>query len=297
MTSLGRRDDEAIREAGVELCLTKPVKQSQLFDCLVTLTGEYAAEALTQDYKPPVVPTRSLPKLNSPRILIAEDNIINQRVALRQLERLGYAADAVANGLEVLDALDRIPYDIVLMDCQMPEMDGYQPAHGSRKREGKPCHTKIVAMTANALGGDRERCIAAGMDDYISKPVKQEILAAAIERWSAEDYAGPATESTPPILEPEPKNIIDAGVIAELRSLQSSTNSDFFNHLIDLFIDETPQRLGAIRATVNSSDPEALAREAHALKGGSAHLGAFRMHALCEILEEQGRRGSIDQAG
>ncbi|HKA17176.1 MAG TPA: PAS domain S-box protein [Blastocatellia bacterium] len=297
MTSLGRRDDEAIREAGVERCLTKPVKQSQLFDCLVTLTGEYAAEALTQDYKPPVVPTRSLPKLNSPRILIAEDNIINQRVALRQLERLGYAADAVANGLEVLDALDRIPYDIVLMDCQMPEMDGYQAASEIRKREGESRHTKIIAMTANALGGDRERCIAAGMDDYISKPVKQEILAAAIERWSAEDYAGPATESTPPILEPEPKNIIDAGVIAELRSLQSSTNSDFFNHLIDLFIDETPQRLGAIRAAVNSSDPEALAREAHALKGGSAHLGAFRMHALCEILEEQGRRGSIDQAG
>ena len=297
MTSLGRRDDEVIREAGVELCLTKPVKQSQLFDCLVTLTGEYVMEPLAQDTKPASVSTRALPRLSAPRILIAEDNIINQRVALRQLERLGYAADAVANGLEVLDALDRIPYDIVLMDCQMPEMDGYQATYEIRKREGEYRHTKIIAMTANALGGDRERCIAAGMDDYISKPVKQEILAEAIERWSAEDNAGPATETTSRISEPEPTNVIDAGIIAELRSLQSPTDANFFNHLIDLFIDETPQRLGAIRAAVTSSDPAGLAREAHALKGSSAHLGASRMYALCEILEEQGRRGSMDRAG
>jgi CheY-like chemotaxis protein/HPt (histidine-containing phosphotransfer) domain-containing protein len=217
-------------------------------------------------------------------------------VALRQLERLGYAADAVANGLEVLDALDRIPYDIVLMDCQMPEMDGYQATSEIRKREGESRHTKIIAMTANALGGDRERCIAAGMDDYISKPVKQETLAAAIERWSMEDNVTPNAESTSHILETEASNVLDAGVIAELRNLQSGADSDFFNHLIDLFIQETPQRLAAIRAVVTSSDPAGLAREAHALKGSSAHLGASRMHALCEILEEQGHGGSTERA-
>jgi len=296
MTSLGRRDDEAIREAGVDLCLTKPVKQSQLFDCLVTLTGDYVVESTLQDIKPASASSaRPLQNRNAARILVAEDNIINQRVALRQLERLGYAADAVANGLEVLDALQRIPYDLVLMDCQMPEMDGYQATTEIRKREGESRHTKIIAMTANALGGDRERCISAGMDDYISKPVKQEILAETIERWTTEPEDINPTENNFPYT--ESANVVDADVIAELRSLQSSSDDDFFNHLIDLFVEETPQRLSAIREAIVSSDPVGLAREAHALKGSSAHLGATRMNALCEILEAQGRSESISGAG
>ena len=298
MTSLGRRDEDAIREAGVELCLTKPVKQSQLFDCLVTLTGDYVVESPLQDVNSAnASATRPLQNRNAIRILVAEDNIVNQKVALRQLERLGYAADAVANGLEVLDAVQRIPYDLVLMDCQMPEMDGYQATIAIRKREGESRHTKIIAMTANALGGDRDRCIAAGMDDYISKPVKQETLAAAIERWTTEPEESKPTENTWGDMPIDSSNVVDADVIGELRSLQSSANDDFFNHLIDLFIEETPQRLSAIRKAVVSSDPISLAREAHALKGSSAHLGATRMNAICEILEEQGRNGSIAGAG
>ena len=298
MTSLGRRDEAAIRDAGVELCLTKPVKQSQLFDCLATLAGEYLVDEPPQQRRIAHVAPQMLPREQSDplRILVAEDNIVNQRVALRQLQRLGYAADGVANGFEVLDALERIPYDVVLMDCQMPEMDGYEATTEIRRRDGDLRHTTIIAMTANALDGDRERCLAAGMDDYISKPVRQETLSAVIGRWlvdrSASCQLADSSEPTPDAS----AIVIDTNVIAELRGLQSSTNPEFLNHLIGLFIEETPHRLAAIRTALANANPEALAHEAHALKGSSAHLGATRMHALCEILEEQGCAGSITGA-
>jgi two-component system sensor histidine kinase/response regulator len=293
MTSLGRRDDAAIQEAGVELCLTKPVKQSQLFDCLATLAGEHLInESTPQPRAARVSPSKiSRSGADHIRILVAEDNIVNQRVALRQLEKLGYAADAVANGVEVLDALERIQYDVVLMDCQMPEMDGYEATREIRKREGDSRHTTVIAMTANALGGDRERCLEAGMDDYVSKPVKRETLAEAIERWTVRSPRHQPAD----VIEPasaNPGNVIDSSVISELRGLQSSADPDFFNHLIDLFLEETPRRLAAIKDAVARADAKALAHEAHALKGSSAHLGATRIAALCEILEEQGRSGA-----
>ncbi len=299
MTSLGRRDDAAIREAGVELCLTKPVKQSQLFDCLATLVGPYVAE--------PPQPRKRQAKVSAPgisregrerlRVLVAEDHVVNQRVALRQLQALGYSADAVANGLEVLEAVERIQYDVILMDCQMPEMDGYEAATEIRKREGDSRHTTIIAMTANALDGDRERCLAAGMDDYIGKPIRQQTLSAVIDRWTggsgsnsqpAESHSGAALTGT--------DKVIDSRVIAELRALPSPADTDFFNHLIDLFNTETPVRLAAMSGALAAGNADALMHEAHALKGSSGHLGATRMHALCEILEDQGRAGSVTGA-
>jgi len=298
MTSLGRRDDEAIREAGVEVCLTKPVKQSQLFDCLATLVGDSVVERPRVHKRSARAPSPEISKKRREqlRILVAEDNIVNQKVVLRQLQALGYSADAVANGIEVLDALGRIPYDLVLMDCQMPEMDGYEAATEIRKREGGSRRTTIIAMTANALDGDRDRCLAAAMDDYISKPVKQDALSAIVDRWAGERSASGQLVD-PSERSPSPSgSVIDASVIAELRGLQSPANPDFFNHLIDLFINETPRRLAGIKAAVTGSNAAALAQEAHALKGSSAHLGARRMDALCEILEEQGRAGSINGA-
>ena len=208
LTSYGQRGDGATaREAGVAAYLTKPVRQSQLFDCLMNIVGQTSVEP-HRNASREVVPTvtkHSLREIN-PRflklILLAEDNIVNQKVAVRQLDKLGYRADAVANGREALEALARIPYDLVLMDCQMPEMDGYVATAEIRRFEGAARHTKIVAMTANALEGDREKCLSAGMDDYISKPVRSEELAKVLERmFASSDHNSEceAPSASPPV--------------------------------------------------------------------------------------------------
>jgi PAS domain S-box-containing protein len=190
LTSFGQRGHgEMARDAGVAAYLTKPVRQSQLFDCLTKVMSQ-AAKAdkerlASANDSIKIVTKHTLHEaklIPNKLILLAEDNIVNQRIALKQLERLGYRADAVANGLEALEALQRIPYDLVLMDCQMPEMDGYEATAEIRRREGQSKHTPIIAMTAHALKGDRDKCIEVGMDDYISKPVKAKELAAMLER-------------------------------------------------------------------------------------------------------------------
>jgi CheY-like chemotaxis protein len=193
LTSYGQRgDSKTAREAGVAAYLTKPIRQSQLFNCLTAVINQQ----LTTEERDPVSPaprpaliTKYVVKeenMSSQKlILLAEDNIVNQKVAMRQLEKLGYRAHAVSDGREVLEALERVPYDLVLMDCQMPEMDGYEATAEIRRRQGTTKHTPIVAMTAHALEGDRAKCISAGMDDYISKPVKSEELAKVLERMLA----------------------------------------------------------------------------------------------------------------
>jgi CheY-like chemotaxis protein len=182
MTSLGLHDDEELRAAGLLLRLTKPVKHAHLRDALsrVLATTDARKAAAVSRPAAPAVAVES----RRARVLVAEDNRVNQRVVLLQLRQLGYSADAVANGAEALEALGRIAYDVVLMDCQMPEMDGYEAAALIRQREGSgPLRVPIIAMTAHALTGDREKCLDAGMDDYISKPVKVPELDAVLSRW------------------------------------------------------------------------------------------------------------------
>jgi two-component system, sensor histidine kinase and response regulator len=177
LTSYGQPGHGAIaREVGIECHLTKPVRLSQLYNCLIEVMSR-SSIATPVDLKQ--VSTLTLTDdgpLSDKLILVAEDNVVNQKVAVRHLRKLGYRADSVANGREAVEALSRIPYDLVLMDCQMPEMDGYEATEEIRRLEGPEKHTFIVALTAHALEGDRERCIAAGMDDYISKPIKPKDL-------------------------------------------------------------------------------------------------------------------------
>jgi two-component system sensor histidine kinase/response regulator len=212
MTSLGQRHDCAeLHAMGVARCLTKPVKQIQLFECVLSVmadhlqamvtglqlgTGSGAADQLVasdRDRRPTVAvdagdtDTGRLRLRSRGRVLLAEDNAVNQRVALHQLQRLGYAADAVGNGREAVTALARIPYDLVLMDCQMPEMDGYQATTAIRALEGGGRRrTPIIAMTASALDGEMQKCLDAGMDAYISKPVKIDQLRALLAQWIPE---------------------------------------------------------------------------------------------------------------
>jgi len=189
MTSFGQRGDgQVAREIGIAAYLTKPVRESQLFDCLVTVLDRSGVMSTQSNAATPakLVTQYALKERETMArklILVAEDNIVNQLVAARQLEKMGYRADMVANGLEAVEALTRIPYDLVLMDCQMPEMDGYEATAAIRLREGQSKHTPIIAMTANAMEGEREKCLAAGMNDYVSKPVKSEALHAKLAHW------------------------------------------------------------------------------------------------------------------
>jgi two-component system, sensor histidine kinase and response regulator len=182
LTSVSYRGCAAdAQHSGYSALLLKPIRQSQLHDCIATvmgMTSEPAPQRLVTEH----TLTDGQPRV---RVLVAEDNVVNQRLAARMLEKLGCRVDVVANGLEAMEAVIRISYHCVFMDCQMPEMDGYEATAAIRRREASSgARIAIVAMTANAMEGDRERCLAAGMDDYVSKPVEPDELKRALQRWA-----------------------------------------------------------------------------------------------------------------
>ena len=183
----------------ISACLHKPVRRTQLRDTFRTLltVGTTPARAVAKTR--PAAPARQGPvKGKGVRVLIAEDNQVNQKVVIKQLQKIGYKADAVANGAEALEAATTVAYDVILMDCQMPEMDGFAATREIRRREGQcGMHTPIIALTANALEGDRDRCLAAGMDDYLSKPIKIEALGALLEKWVVKAAETPAEPVAP----------------------------------------------------------------------------------------------------
>jgi two-component system, sensor histidine kinase and response regulator len=192
LTSLGRRGDaKAAQDAGIAAYLTKPIRQSQLYDCLsLVIAHSSRAAAGTAQSPAPLITRHSLSEVQAQsrrRILIAEDNPINQKVAVKMIEKLGYRVDVAGNGREAIEALERIPYAIVFMDCHMPEMDGFEATRAVRCREAGGRRTPIIAMTANAMQEDRQQCLAAGMDDFLSKPVAGKALAATLSRWLPED--------------------------------------------------------------------------------------------------------------
>ena len=226
------------------------------------------------------------------RVLLVEDNAVNQKVVLRQLEQLGYNADLAANGLEALEALSKIEYDVVLMDCQMPEMDGYEATREIRRREGRSRRTTIIAMTDNAARSNRDLCIRAGMDDYLNKPARQEDLAAMLAHWT-EAARGISAKADRAGDECDLTRVIDQGALDGLRSLTSATRPNFLMELIDLFIEDSPAKIARMREALARADAVALASAAHALKSSSANLGARRMHALCELIEERSSQSSL----
>jgi CheY-like chemotaxis protein len=186
LTSWGHGLAQAACEAGIEAYLNKPIRSKQLHRCLAQVLGAtFAASNQTIEPVSTVIAKEALAEPNGRRrILVVEDNPVNQKLAVRLIEKFGHRADVAANGLEALAALTRLPYDCVFMDCQMPEMDGYDAARAIRSKEKDTgSHVPIVAMTANAMPGDRERCLAAGMDDYISKPIDVQDLSTLLRRY------------------------------------------------------------------------------------------------------------------
>jgi CheY-like chemotaxis protein/HPt (histidine-containing phosphotransfer) domain-containing protein len=210
---------------------------------------------------------------------------------------LGFSADAVANGIEVLSALQRIPYDIIIMDCQMPEMDGYEVT--TRIRQGGSdsyIHLRsspyIIALTANALQGDRERCLTLGMNDYLTKPLHLHQLERALQRAFLK--VRPAEESASETA--SPAEVLDRSVIDGLKELREPGQPDPLAELIELFFRDTRPRLESMEQALGRDDLAALASGAHSLKGSASNLGARALAALCATMERQAKAGEVAQA-
>ena len=229
------------------------------------------------------------------RILIAEDNPANQLVALYLLKSIGYESEVVATGEGAIHSLSGGDFDLVLMDCQMPVMDGFAATRAIREAEKTlGGHIPIVAMTAYALRGDREKCIEAGMDDYISKPVSLQVLEDIIGALLAQDTenSSGAGKGSPD----ESGGTIDPRAMKELLELQEEGASNIVEEIVDIFLEDTPKRMVRIRDAMDSADPPALAHNAHALKGSCTVIGAVKMRDLCDELEKMGEASRLNDA-
>jgi PAS domain S-box-containing protein len=280
LTSLGRLPRrESSRAFAAQLA--KPVKGSQLYNALLKALAEHALPAHVDPDRDEAKPARS-----ALRILLAEDNVVNQKVALRLLDQLGYRADVVSNGLEALDALERRAYDVVLMDVQMPELDGLDASRRIRERWSRDERPRIIAMTANVMPEDREACFAAGMDDYVAKPIRPEELTGALSRVRA--TAGPDeadANGAPVSLEP-----------SALGGLKRLGGDEFLAEVIDTFLDDAPTLIATLRTSRERGDAEELRRAAHSLKSNGQTFGARPFAELCRELEARAKRTELDGA-
>ena len=281
-----------MKRLGIDACLVKPVKQSALFECLTGL-GHFPHEP--ESGRSSIAHAAPLPPKEL-RILLAEDNVINQKVAIGQLRKLGYTPDVANNGREAVEAVKQPRYAVILMDCQMPQMDGYEASRQIRLLEEadgvKPAY--IIAMTANAMQGDREKCLAASMNDYLSKPVKDSELKAAIGRAcaaSAEEAEAPAAEPVA-VEDTESKSLVD------LERLEAAANEDpiILKELVDLYFAQARDLMNGLRAAINSGSAKDVDHFAHKLVGASLACGMSAMVLPLRELEKRGKEGQLGDA-
>jgi two-component system sensor histidine kinase/response regulator len=287
LTSAGQPEDVArCRRLGISAYLTKPIKQSELFDVIVSAIGQPVGERP----RAPQRRTRSQHGQRSLQVLVAEDNQVNQLVATRILEKLGHRVTVVSNGREALAAAQTGKFDLIAMDVQMPELDGLDATGAIRAWEKSAgTHIPIIAMTAHAMKGDRERCLAAGMDGYTSKPIRIRELEQAIAQL---------VSPSKPAERPSPEETQEDGVIDRAALLAGvDGNRRLLRELVHLFLADCPLRLRAIREAVRRRDAEALRIEAHTLKGSVGNFAAKQALAAAQRLEIMGRDGDLDKAG
>jgi CheY-like chemotaxis protein/HPt (histidine-containing phosphotransfer) domain-containing protein len=296
--------------------LAKPIKPSQLFDVLVEIFSIEPTTISHHKTRTDSIFDNQMGQKLPLRILLAEDNHVNQILGVRLLDRLGYRIDIAANGFEALDALRRQPYDVVLMDVQMPEMDGLEATRHIVNEWPMEKRPRIIAMTANAMQGDREMCLEAGMNDYISKPIQTEKLIAALEqcrpltdvKWDSSVYVQTATDIA------KPDSTVDSGAdggandVAEAApdSLESEVRESIDNltggdrefklEIINAFLDDAPNMLGQMKHGVENDEPADLRIAAHSLKSNSADLGAELLRNLCKDAELMGKQGELGGA-
>jgi CheY-like chemotaxis protein/HPt (histidine-containing phosphotransfer) domain-containing protein len=315
LASIGVHSDHPdFARASIAGCLTKPIKPAQLRETLLrAMSGAKPAP-----HKAAVPSAKLDPTLASRfplRVLLCDDNIVNQKVALRLLQQMGYRSDLAANGLEALAALDRQPYDLVFMDVMMPEMGGLEASRLIRERQQQPAQFPnykspiiIVAMTASAMQGDREKCLAAGMDDYVAKPVRLDDVRTIVERWAAAaartEPTGPAAavpqsppgadaqvQSSPPAAPPE-DNPVDMGRLLDF----TDGDQDNLRELVTLYLDQTSQQVEQLEAAIRAGAVQEVRRLAHSCAGASATCGMRRLVPILRELERQGFEGKLTNA-
>jgi two-component system sensor histidine kinase/response regulator len=292
MLASGPAHRRAAQDAGVGAYLTKPARLSLLYNAIANAAAERVRE---QPAAREPEPQQAGPaSARGAAILVAEDNVVNQAVAEGMLLRRGHPVQIARDGREAVQAVFDGQYAAVFMDCQMPEMDGYEATREIRRREGDGPQIPIIAMTAHSMKGDRERCLAAGMDDYVSKPLRAEALDAVLARWVASPDGDEGSNGAHASNGDEPESPLDLEALGRLRTelagLGRGTGAD---PLIRQFVDTTPARVEAIAAAVERGDLDEINREAHGLKGSSATLGAARLATVCAALEQAGGDGDL----
>ena len=283
-SSAQRGEARKARDAGIDAYLTKPIRQSQLYDCLVDLVA--AAPTAAKGAPEPLTDIGG-----GALVLVAEDNEVNQKVAVRMLESLGFRARVVGNGADAVDAVLSGDYAAVLMDCQMPVMDGFRATEEIRRREGRIRHTPVIALTAGAMQGDAERCLAAGMDDYLSKPVLRPALQAKLVQWvptAARPVATVAPTDSGAVVGDA---AFDRSVLDQLRSI-GKPEDDLVAEVLPIFLEEMDANMAALVPAVEAGDGLRVRDLAHALKGSSANLGAKAFAQAASVLETAAEEGA-----
>ncbi len=302
MTSLGPQNNNAeFAQIGFAACLTKPVRPSDLYTRLTAVLAGTSYSEVSH----PVATGDSARRIRNGtiRILLAEDNITNQLVATKMLEKLGYRVDAVANGKEAVASLRTLPYDLVLMDVQMPEMDGYEATRAIRGgSSGVPNpQVPIIAMTANAMQGDREKCLEAGMSDYLSKPVQVQGLASILERWLPQEADAPKDSPAGTVMDPTAAAPAEKSKepttpafdrVAFMDRLMGDEN--FAKELIEIFLDDIPKQIESLNHSLETSDTKTVGRIAHTIKGAAANVGGQALCELAGIIETACHDGNVE---
>ncbi|MDH3601690.1 MAG: response regulator, partial [Candidatus Tectomicrobia bacterium] len=305
LTSIGLYGDETEAfAADIEAYLNKPVRQSTLYDALVSVIG--APDIASSDVPPCGVVSDANQGQLSGQVLLAEDSPVNQEVATGMIGMIGCRVEVASNGREALAALARTTYDLILMDCQMPELDGFQTTQAIREIEAsagqKPI--PIIALTAHAMEGDREACLDVGMDDYLSKPFSLDDLHTVLARWLPAQPASslsPAPTAAVAASPAQPEAIptvtcLDTVTLDNLRALQQPGGPDVFRRVIERYLADSPESMDTVRAAVSQHDATGLQQAAHAFKSNCGNVGALALAALCKDLESMGRANDLDGA-
>jgi len=274
-------DEEQWRSAGIDDCLSKPIRQSMLFESLLILTaatGTITAPKISRE------PLASQLEPLAGRILLVEDNPVNQAVALGMLEELGCDTALAINGEEAIERSEQEHFDVILMDCEMPVMDGFSATAAIHDRAKDTNEVPIIALTANAVDGDRERCIAAGMQDYLSKPISLEKLHKTLKKWLGAEHIGSERLG---------QDAIDTTSLNNIRNLRGVGGDKMVRQVVDLYLESSSTLVDGLYSDLSQGNAEAVRQSAHALKSSSQNVGACELATLSQELEEMGRSGKL----